>query len=325
MSLLRVEGLRTAFSSTVVVDGLSFSVEAGETVAIVGESGSGKSVTAMSIMRLLQTPPARLEGRVLFKGRDLLALSEAEMRQVRGAQISMVFQEPMSSLNPVMTVGAQIAEAVRLHQQASPGQARQRALEMLSLVGIPAPERRMREYPHKLSGGMRQRVMIGMALACDPALLIADEPTTALDVTIQAQILDLIRSLKARLGSAVILITHDLGVVAELADRVIVMYAGRKVEEASVRELFANPRHPYTRRLLAAVPRLGFARGPQGRGRLVEIPGSVPNPRDPIVGCAFAPRCDGAEPLCRETAPVLESRAPGHVVACHRHRLSNAA
>jgi peptide/nickel transport system ATP-binding protein len=325
VSVLRVEGLRTAFSSTVVVDGLSFSVEAGETVAIVGESGSGKSVTAMSIMRLLQAPPARLEGRVLFKGRDLLALSEAEMRQVRGAQISMVFQEPMSSLNPVMTVGAQIAEAVRLHQKASPGEARRRALEMLSLVGMPAPERRMREYPHKLSGGMRQRVMIGMALACDPALLIADEPTTALDVTIQAQILDLIRSLKARLGSAVILITHDLGVVAELADRVIVMYAGRKVEEAGVRELFANPRHPYTRRLLAAVPRLGSVRGSQGRGRLVEIPGSVPNPRDPIVGCAFAPRCDMAEPLCRETAPVLEPRAADHAVACHRHRLSNAA
>jgi len=325
VSLLRVEGLRTAFSSTVVVDGLSFSVEAGETVAIVGESGSGKSVTAMSIMRLLQTPPARLEGRVLFKGRDLLSLPEAEMRQVRGAQISMVFQEPMSSLNPVMTVGAQIAEAVRLHQQASPAQARQRALDMLTLVGIPAPERRMREYPHKLSGGMRQRVMIGMALACDPALLIADEPTTALDVTIQAQILDLIRSLKARLGSAVILITHDLGVVAELADRVIVMYAGRKVEEAGVREIFANPRHPYTRRLLAAVPRLDAARGSQGRGRLVEIPGSVPNPRDPIVGCAFAPRCDVVEPACRETAPALEAGAPGHVVACHRHRLSNAA
>jgi peptide/nickel transport system ATP-binding protein len=325
MSLLQVENLRTAFGSTVVVDGLSFSVEAGETLAIVGESGSGKSVTAMSIMRLLQTPPARLEGKVMFKGRDLLSLSEAEMRQVRGAQISMVFQEPMSSLNPVLTVGDQIAEAVKLHQRVSHAEAWRRALDMLTLVGIPAPERRIREYPHKLSGGMRQRVVIAMALACDPALLIADEPTTALDVTVQAQILDLIRAQKARLGSAVILITHDLGVVAELADRVIVMYAGRVVEEAKVADLFANPRHPYTRGLLAAMPRLGSSLGGCGRGRLVEIPGVVPSLKEPIVGCAFAPRCAVVEPCCQERAPALECGAPDHAVACHRNKLPTAA
>jgi peptide/nickel transport system ATP-binding protein len=325
MSLLQVESLHAAFGSTHVIEDLSFSVEAGETLAIVGESGSGKSVTAMSILRLLRSPPARISGRILFKDRDLLALSEAEMRRVRGAEISMVFQEPMSSLNPVMTIGEQIAEAVRLHQGLSHAQAAQRALEMLSLVGIPAPERRVREYPHKLSGGMRQRVAIAMALACDPALLIADEPTTALDVTIQAQILDLIRSLKARLGSAVILITHDLGVVAELADRVVVMYAGRKVEEAPVRELFADPRHPYTRGLLAASPHLGSITPGAGRGRLVEIPGSVPSFREPIVGCPFAPRCAAAEPRCYEFGPPLEAWRPGRLVACHRHKTPAAA
>jgi peptide/nickel transport system ATP-binding protein len=327
--LLQVDTLRTSFASRggplVAVDGLSFSVEAGETVAIVGESGSGKSVTAMSILRLLKSPPVQYSGQVMFEGRDLLAVSEAEMRQIRGARISMIFQEPMSSLNPVLTVGNQIAEAIRLHQKVSPRQAMERAVELLTLVGIPIPERRINEHPHKLSGGMRQRVMIAMALACDPALLIADEPTTALDVTIQAQILDLLRSLKKRLGSAVILITHDLGVVADLADRVVVMYAGRKVEEASCRELFANPRHPYTRGMLAASPKLGATLGGGPRGRLVEIPGGVPGLADRPKGCGFAPRCPMASQICFEKAPALVTDKPGHAVACHRMELAPAA
>ena len=326
--LLQVEDLQTAFAASQgdlrAVRGLSFTVRAGETVAIVGESGSGKSVTALSILRLLRSPPAKLSGRVLFKGRDLLGLSEPEMRRIRGDQISMVFQEPMSSLNPVMPVGAQIAEAVRLHQKVSHRDARDRALEMLARVGIPAPERRMRDYPHQLSGGMRQRVMIAIALACDPELLIADEPTTALDVTVQAQILELMRALKARLGSAVILITHDLGVVAELADRVIIMYAGRKVEEGPVRQIFADPRHPYTRGLLAAVPRLGASLTP-ARSRLAEIAGAVPSLREAMPGCAFAPRCYAAAPLCREVAPRLEAHGAERLVACHFAQAAVAA
>ncbi len=326
--LLQVEDLRTVFRSTggeaAAVRGLSFKVEAGETVAIVGESGSGKSVTALSILRLLKTPPARLSGRVMFKGRDLLALPEAEMRKLRGDQISMVFQEPMSSLNPVMAVGAQIAEAVRLHQDVSRREARARALQMLSLVGIPAPERRAREYPHQLSGGMRQRVMIAIALACDPELLIADEPTTALDVTVQAQILELTRALKARLGSAVILITHDLGVVAELADRVLIMYAGRIVEEGGVRDIFARARHPYTRGLLAAVPRLGSSLQPERR-RMIELPGSAPSLWEAEAACAFAPRCRFAAPICREAAPAMAHQSATHQVACHVAELSVVA
>ncbi len=314
MSLLQVKDLRVSFGPVQVLDGLSFSIEAGETLAIVGESGSGKSVTAMSMMRLLASPPARLQGQVLFKGEDLLQLPERRMRQVRGGEIGMVFQEPMASLNPVMTVGDQIAEAVRLHRKVSRAEAGRKALDLLNLVGIPAAERRLREHPHKLSGGMRQRVMIAMALAGDPDLLIADEPTTALDVTVQAQILDLIRSVKTRLGMAVMLITHDLGVVAELADRVLVLYAGRKVEEASARQLFTAPRHPYSRSLLAAAPRLGG--GGAGRSRMAEIAGQAPDFRQPIVGCAFAPRCAFAEPRCGETAPILEALGPGHEVAC---------
>ncbi|MGI4944620.1 MAG: ABC transporter ATP-binding protein, partial [Janthinobacterium lividum] len=252
-----------------------------------------------------------------FQGRNLLTLSEAEMRKLRGNDISMIFQEPMTSLNPVLTIGRQIGETLRLHQGLNASQAEARAVEMLTLVGIPAPGRRVREYPHQLSGGMRQRVMIAMALACNPKLLIADEPTTALDVTIQAQILDLMRDLKTRLGSAIMLITHDLGVVAEMAQRVVVMYAGRKVEEATARELFANPQHPYTRGLLGAVPRLGSSLSSAARSKLAEIPGLVPSLRKPIVGCAFAGRCLSATDLCRTIAPAVEQKRPGHSVACH--------
>ena len=329
--LLSVQDLQTQFATpggvVRAVDGLSFDVGAGETVAIVGESGCGKSVTSMSILRLIQEPPGRIGGRILFEGRDLLQVSEAEMRRLRGNTISMIFQEPMTSLNPVLTIGRQIGEAVRLHEGASASQAEARAVEMLTLVGIPAPARRVREYPHQLSGGMRQRVMIAMALACNPKLLIADEPTTALDVTIQAQILDLMRDLQARLGSAILLITHDLGVVAETAQRVVVMYAGRKVEEASVAELFANPQHPYTRGLLGAVPRLGSASETgvkAGRSRLAEIPGLVPSLRQRIVGCAFAGRCQSATELCRAVAPAVAEKRPGHYAACHYAELALA-
>ena len=321
MALLEVENLQTHFGTmdgvVRAVEGLSFHIDAGETLAIVGESGCGKSVTSMSILRLIQEPPGRIAGRISFQGRDLLKLPEAEMRRLRGNDISMIFQEPMTSLNPVLTIGRQIGETLRLHQGLNARQAEARAVEMLTLVGIPAPGRRVREYPHQLSGGMRQRVMIAMALACNPKLLIADEPTTALDVTIQAQILDLMRDLKTRLGSAIMLITHDLGVVAEMAQRVVVMYAGRKVEEATARELFANPQHPYTRGLLGAVPRLGSSLSTAARSKLAEIPGLVPSLRKPIVGCAFAGRCGSATDVCRSVAPAVEQKRPGHSVACH--------
>src|SRR5580704_13267542 len=278
MALLTVDRLQTHFGTLDgvirAVDGLSFHIDHGETVAIVGESGCGKSVTSMSILRLVQEPPGKIAGRILFADRDLLALSEAEMRAIRGKDISMIFQEPMTSLNPVLTIGRQIGEAVRLHEGLSKREARQRSIEMLALVGIPEAARRIGEYPHQLSGGMRQRVVIAMALACNPRLLIADEPTTALDVTIQAQILELMRDLKRRVGAAIMLITHDLGVVAEMAERVIVMYAGRKVEEAPVDEIFARPMHPYTRGLLGAVPKLGSSLV-GGETRLAEIPGVV--------------------------------------------------
>ena len=320
--LLRVENLQTHFATPGgalrAVDGLSFDVMAGETVAVVGESGCGKSVTSLSILRLVPEPPGRVRGRVAFEGEDLLALPERAMRALRGGRIGMIFQEPMSSLNPVLTVGRQIGETVRLHERVGARAAEDRAVEMLTLIGIPEPARRAREYPHQLSGGMRQRVMIAMALACNPRLLIADEPTTALDVTVQAQILGLVRDLQRRLGSAVVLITHDLGVVAETAERVIVMYAGRKVEEASVGAIFADPQHPYTRWLLGAVPKLGASLVPgAGRGRLAEIPGQVPDLRKPIVGCAFAGRCQSATELCRRIAPACEEKAPGHYAACH--------
>ncbi len=319
--LLEVTALQTHFGTpdgvVRAVEGLSFTVAAGETLAIVGESGCGKSVTSMSILRLIATPPGRIAGSIRFQGRELLTLPETEMRRIRGNEIAMIFQEPMTSLNPVLTIGRQITETLRLHQQLTAAAAEARAIETLVLVGIPAPERRVREYPHQLSGGMRQRVMIAMALACNPKLLIADEPTTALDVTIQAQILDLMRGLKQRIGSAIMLITHDLGVVAETAERVVVMYAGRKVEEAPVDALFARPLHPYTRGLMGAVPRLGGAAEGAGRARLAEIPGLVPSLRARIVGCPFAARCGQADALCHTSAPAIRALAPDHLVACH--------
>jgi oligopeptide/dipeptide ABC transporter ATP-binding protein len=318
--LLHVENLKTHFYTrdgvVRAVDGISFAVFPGETLAIVGESGCGKSVTSLSILRLIASPPGRIvDGRIVFGGRDLIDLSEHEMRNVRGNEISMVFQEPMTSLNPVLTIGRQISESLTLHRGLTRAQAMDRAVEMLRLVNIPEPQRRAQAYPHQLSGGMRQRVMIAMALACDPRLLIADEPTTALDVTIQAQILDLMRRLKDKTGAAIVLITHDLGVVAEMAQRVVVMYAGRKVEEAAVDELFAHPRHPYTRGLLNSVPRLTEAGAP-GRKRLTEIPGVVPSLRDELTGCAFAARCSYATERCRRGYPPLEEKAPGHLAAC---------
>ncbi len=320
MALLEIENLQTHFRTpdgiNRSVDGVTFSIEAGQTLAVVGESGCGKSVTAMSILRLIPEPPGKIAGSIRFQGRNLLDLSDKEMRAIRGNEISMIFQEPMTSLNPVLTVGKQIGETLRLHQGMSQEQADKRAVKMLTLVGIPEPQRRVKEYPHQLSGGMRQRVMIAVALACNPKLLIADEPTTALDVTIQAQILDLMRDLKARVGAAIMLITHDLGVVAEVADQVVVMYAGRKVEEASVPELFANPKHPYTEGLLGAVPKLGSSLHGE-MSRLSEIPGMVPSLKKRIDGCVFAGRCYKATDLCREVAPGLEEKAPGHIAACH--------
>ncbi|MCC6716296.1 MAG: ABC transporter ATP-binding protein [Acetobacteraceae bacterium] len=319
--LLEVQNLQTHFGTldgvVRAVEGVSFHIDAGETVAVVGESGCGKSVTAMSIMRLIQTPPGKIAGKILFQGRDLLELTEPEMQAIRGKDISMVFQEPMTSLNPVLTVGRQIGETVMLHEGLSAKDAEQRAIEMLTLVGIPAPARRVREYPHQLSGGMRQRVMIAMALACSPQLLVADEPTTALDVTIQAQILELMRDLKTRVGAAIMLITHDLGVVAEMAQRVVVMYAGRKVEEGSVEDIFLHPLHPYTRGLMGAMPKLGSSLTTTGRTKLTEIEGQVPSLRKPIIGCAFAGRCPEVTDVCRRMAPAIEEKAPAHWVACH--------
>jgi peptide/nickel transport system ATP-binding protein len=320
MALLEVENLRTHFRTpdgvTRAVDGVSFAVEHGETVAIVGESGCGKSVTASSILRLIPQPPGKIAGHIRFDGTDLLSLSEGAMRNIRGNRISMVFQEPMTSLNPVLTVGGQIGETLRMHQRLGRKAVRERAVEMLNLVGIAEPRQRAREYPHQLSGGMRQRVMIAIALACNPELLIADEPTTALDVTIQAQILDLIADLKKRAGTGIILITHDLGVVAEIAERVVVMYAGRKVEEASVADLFRAPRHPYTRGLLAAVPKLGSSLAGAG-AKLAEIPGVVPSLRQRIPGCVFASRCSEVRDVCGQVAPALEEKAARHFAACH--------
>ena len=319
--LLELDGVRTWFYTREgvvrAVDGVSFSIAPGETLAVVGESGCGKSVTAQSILRLLPSPPARVvEGSIRFEGQDLLALDDAAMRDIRGNRIAMIFQEPMTSLNPVLTVGYQIAESLVRHQAMGRADAEARAAEMLALVGIAEPARRVREYPHQLSGGMRQRVMIAIAIACRPKLLIADEPTTALDVTIQAQILDLMRDLKSKVGAAIMLITHDLGVVAEMAERVVVMYAGRKVEEAPVEELFARPLHPYTRGLLGSMPRLGASAQGDTPERLSEIAGVVPSLREPIPGCAFAPRCTLATERCRAAAPALEEMGPRHVVAC---------
>jgi len=326
---LEVEGLQTYFFTrqgiVKAVDGVSFSLNKGETLGIVGESGCGKSITALSIMRLVPEPPGRIiGGKVNLDGKDLLELSEKEMRSIRGNDISMIFQEPMTSLNPVLTIGFQIAEALILHQDYSKSQALDRAVEMLDLVKIPEPVLRAKEYPHQLSGGMRQRAMIAMALACNPKVLIADEPTTALDVTIQAQILELIVQLQEQLGTAVILITHDLGVIAETARRVIVMYAGRKVEEADVEPLFAEPLHPYTHGLMASVPQLTIMNDEEeiATERLEEIPGIVPPLNDLPPGCAFAPRCRFADDVCIAEYPPYEEKRPGHWAACwHTERL----
>jgi peptide/nickel transport system ATP-binding protein len=320
-TVLEVKNLHTVFFTNSglfrAVDDLSFTVRRGETLAIVGESGCGKSVSALSIMRLVPDPPGRIVGgSVMLEGTDLLELDEAEMREIRGNRISMIFQEPMTSLNPVMRIGDQITEVIRLHREIKPKEAWKQAVDMLRLVRIPEPERRALEYPHQMSGGMRQRAMIAMALACRPALLIADEPTTALDVTIQAQILALIVDLQQRLGTGLILITHDLGVVAQTAQRVIVMYAGKKVEEATVEALFENPRHPYTRGLMASMPEV-ISQGTRADARLTEIPGMVPSLTNLPPGCAFAPRCRLAIDRCRAEYPPLQD-FDGHLAACWR-------
>ena len=321
-TVLEVKNLQTVFFTNSglfrAVDDLSLTVRRGETLAIVGESGCGKSVSALSIMRLVPDPPGRIVGgAVRLEGTDLLSLDDENMRDIRGNRISMIFQEPMTSLNPVMRIGDQITEAVRLHQPLTAKQAWAQAIEMLRLVRIPEAAQRAREYPHQLSGGMRQRAMIAMALACRPALLIADEPTTALDVTIQAQILALILDLQKELGTGLILITHDLGVVAQTAQRVIVMYAGKKVEEADVDSLFANPRHPYTRGLMASIPTLPLP-GTKSTARLAEIPGTVPSLVRLPPGCAFAPRCPLAVERCRAEYPPLEKFGGNHFAACWR-------
>ena len=308
------------------VDGVSMRVDAGETLGVVGESGCGKSMLALSILRLVPTPPAKITGgRIMFKGKDLLALNDAEMRKIRGADISMIFQEPMTSLNPVVTIGRQLAEAVRLHQHLSRRDAADKTVEMLKLVRMPEAERRVHDYPHHMSGGMRQRVMIAMALSCNPKVILADEPTTALDVTIQAQLLDLMGQLQEKLGTAMVLITHDMGLIAENADRVMVMYAGMKVEEAEVNELFANPLHPYTRGLLGSIPHLELGSGADsGRKRLQDIEGNVPSLQNLPAGCAFAARCPHATAQCRELVPPLEQWSPGHWAACW-HTAAGAA
>ncbi len=308
-----VTRFRTGHGTVTAVDHVSFDVGVGETLAIVGESGSGKSVTALSILRLIPDPPGMIEGgQILFDGRDLLKLSDAEIRSVRGNRIAMIFQEPMSSLNPALTVGMQVGEPINQHRRTPWAAALDQARNLLGLVRMSDPASRVGAYPHQFSGGMRQRAMIAMALACEPQLIIADEPTTALDVTVQAQILDLLKDLAARARSALILITHDLGVVARYADRVVVMYAGRVVESAPARELYARPRHPYTRGLMASVPRLD---GDTGK-RLVPIEGQPPNLAELPAGCAFAPRCQHATDACRQTRPPLRDVGLQHQVAC---------
>ncbi len=319
MPLLEIQGLKTHFKTDDgwlhAVDGVDLTIDAGETLGVVGESGCGKSVTAKTVMKLVDMPPGKIvAGRVLWQGRDLVPLGDEAMRKVRAKEIAIIFQEPMTSLNPVFTVGEQIAESVRLHEGLSRKDAMDRAVEMLRLVRIPTAERRVRDYPHQFSGGMRQRVMIAIALACNPKLLIADEPTTALDVTIQAQILDLMSELKDRLGMAVMLITHAMGVVAETAQRVVVMYAGKVVEEAPVGELFARPRHPYTQGLIRSIPRIDLAA--THKMRLETIAGTVPKLVEPPEGCRFAPRCRFAQAACTSATPPLRTVAPGHKVAC---------
>ena len=321
-ALLEVRDLKTHFRTeggvVRAVDGVSFSIAEGETLAVVGESGSGKSVTSLSVMGLVPKPYGfNAGGQILFRGEDLLKKSADQMRRLRGSQIGMIFQEPMTSLNPVHTVGQQISEAVLLHQRCSKAEAKRRAVDMLELVGIPEPKKRADSYPHQMSGGMRQRVMIAMALSCNPKLLIADEPTTALDVTIQAQILDLMRKLQAEMGMAILFITHDLGVVAEMADRVVVMYGGRAVEQGTVDEIFADPKMPYTAGLMNSIPRAG---GRAKAKRLRAIPGNVPDPLRLPPGCAFQARCHHARPICGEAMPPLEDSGGGHLVRCVRWR-----
>jgi len=316
--LLHVDGLKTFFEleegTVQAVDGVSFAIEKGETLGLVGESGCGKSVTAMSILQLNPVPPTRYaSGRILFEGRDLLTLAPRELRRVRGNAIAMIFQEPMTSLNPVYTVGDQIGEVLELHRGLTPRQARAASIAMLQKVGIPSPDERIDSYPHQMSGGMKQRVMIAMALACGPKLLIADEPTTALDVTIQAQILELLAQMQAEMGMSILLITHSLGVVAETADHVAVMYAGRIVEYASTADLFAAPRHPYTFGLLQSLPEMHEP----GQERLHEIAGTVPSPLQWPSGCRFRTRCFNAQPKCAEVDPQLVSGGPGRLLACH--------
>ena len=319
MALLEIKDLKVHFKTDDgwlhAVDGVDISIDRGETVGVVGESGCGKTVTAMTVLKLVPMPPGRIAGgQVLWQGKDLVTASADEMRRVRAKEIAIVFQEPMTSLNPVYSVGEQIAESLRLHEGLGRKAALDRAVEMLELVRIPTPQRRVNDYPHQFSGGMRQRVMIAIALACNPQLLIADEPTTALDVTIQAQILDLLAELKERLGMSIMLITHAMGVVAEVAQRVVVMYAGMVVEEATVEELFAKPRHPYTQGLIRSIPRIDTAA--IHKVRLEQIPGTVPKLVEPAPGCRFAPRCRFAVPDCTASTPALREPVPGHKVRC---------
>jgi len=318
--LLEIKGLRTHFATNdgilQAVDGVDITINKGETLCVVGESGCGKTVTAMSILKLIAMPPGRIvAGQILFEGRDLVPLSSADMDDIRAKEIGFIFQEPMTSLNPVLTVGEQIAESLRRHEGLSKKDALVRTVEMLKLVQIPNAAGRVNDYPHQFSGGMRQRVMIAMALACKPKLIIADEPTTALDVTIQAQILDLLQDMKERFGMAVMLITHAMGVVAETAQRVVVMYAGKVVEEADVDSLFAQPCHPYTQGLIRSIPRIDL--DAEHKTRLKAIGGSVPILINPAPGCRFAPRCSHAFDLCSEQEPILREIAPGHRMACH--------
>ncbi|MCI4429415.1 MAG: ABC transporter ATP-binding protein [Burkholderiales bacterium] len=323
-ALLAVRDLHTTFDTDegelAAVDGVSFEIEAGQTLAIVGESGCGKSVTALSIMGLLARPAGRVaSGSVRFEGRELIGLAQREMQDLRGNAIAMIFQEPMSSLNPAFTIGKQIVETLLRHRPLTHAKAEARALDVLRQVRMAAPEQRLHEYPHKLSGGMRQRAMIAMALACEPRLLIADEPTTALDVTIQAQILDLLRTLQSETGTAIVLITHDLGVVAEMADHVLVMYAGQVVEQASVQRIFSEPQHPYSVGLLGSLPRLD-----EPQIRLAAIEGQLPDPLHPPQGCRFAARCPFVQTACREQPPALRNVGSGHLTACRRAPLDPA-